>query len=431
MTRTPWGDSERLRTRKARPGPGSAKADVERSQRARLSGALVAAVEQHGYEGMRVADVLALSGVSRTTFYEYFANKEECFLAVLDEIQEGALEQLRATVKEAEGTWDQRLYAMLERLAALILDQPAAARLCFVEVFAAGPQATERHTLALAKLQRLIVRQLGESPDRKQLPPVVVRGLIGGMRKVIATRLRRHDERRLAEDLPQLWAWALAYTSPAAPLRRGRLHGPPHSPARFEVNDRLDRVLASIARVTEREGYANFTVSDVVAEASTSRSVFYAHFSNKKEAFLAAYEAGLDQTFEAVLGQYRDAPDWATGVHAGLNALLSYLAVERGWAKLGLVEIFSAGSDALERVDEAIQTFEVLLGPGYNSAPNAAPIYAEAIGGAVYALVQDEVRTRGPDRLPELLPFVSFIGLAPFIGTDAAQSVASRAVALN
>ncbi|HEY6781430.1 MAG TPA: TetR/AcrR family transcriptional regulator [Thermoleophilaceae bacterium] len=387
-------------------------------------------MEEHGYEAMRVADVLKLSGVSRTTFYEYFANKEECFLSVLDEIQEGALEQLRATIKQTAGSWEDRLHAMFERLVAIVVDQPAAAHMCFVEVFAAGPEAAERHTQALTKLQRLVAKQLGESPDRSDLPPAVVRGLIGGARKVIASRLLRHEEQQLREDLPQLWAWALAYTSPPTPLKRRRLSGPAESPVRFEVNDRLDRVLASIATVAEREGYAKLTVSDIVAEAATSRSVFYEHFSNKKEAFLAAYEAGLDQTFEAVLEQYRDAPDWESGVHAGLNALLSYLAVEHGWATLGLVEIFSAGSDALERVDGAIQAFEVLLGPGYNSSPDASPIYAEAIGGAVYALVQDEVRTRGPEKLPELLPFVSFLGLAPFIGTDKAQSVANRRVAL-
>src|SRR3954447_24211790 len=58
--------------------------DVLASQRGRLLDAMAEAVAQHGYGATTVAHVVALAGVSRKTFYEHFADKEDCFLALYD-----------------------------------------------------------------------------------------------------------------------------------------------------------------------------------------------------------------------------------------------------------------------------------------------------------------------------------------------------------
>ena len=44
VTRTPWGDSNELRDRRLRPGPGIPREDVLANQRERMFGAMVAAV---------------------------------------------------------------------------------------------------------------------------------------------------------------------------------------------------------------------------------------------------------------------------------------------------------------------------------------------------------------------------------------------------
>jgi AcrR family transcriptional regulator len=56
------------------------------SQRERLISGMVAAAARHGYAKASVARVIAQAGVSRATFYEQFADREECFLAAYRDV---------------------------------------------------------------------------------------------------------------------------------------------------------------------------------------------------------------------------------------------------------------------------------------------------------------------------------------------------------
>src|SRR5690348_16780207 len=88
MVRTPWGDAASLRERQMRPGRGTPRAEADRNQRERLFAAMVAAVDEKGYDAATVADVVELSAVSRSAFYRHFEDKEACFLAAVEAIVE-------------------------------------------------------------------------------------------------------------------------------------------------------------------------------------------------------------------------------------------------------------------------------------------------------------------------------------------------------
>src|ERR1700755_2665292 len=94
MTRTPWGDAAELRERKLRPGRGTPRREAERNQRERLFAAMVATVAEKGYEATTVADLVELSGVSRSAFYRHFDDKQACFLAAIEAMVEPALATL-------------------------------------------------------------------------------------------------------------------------------------------------------------------------------------------------------------------------------------------------------------------------------------------------------------------------------------------------
>ena len=66
-TMTPWGPADRLRERRLRPGPSHSREDRTRNQRERMMAAMVAAAAERGYAGTRVADVLEIAGVSRSS----------------------------------------------------------------------------------------------------------------------------------------------------------------------------------------------------------------------------------------------------------------------------------------------------------------------------------------------------------------------------
>src|SRR6201994_4696083 len=120
MVRTPWGDAARLRDRKMRPGRGTPREEAERNQRERLFAAMVATVADKGYEATTVADLVELSGVSRSAFYKHFEDKQACFLAAIEAMVGPALQTL-ATNPDTGMKGARKAFASFIEL---IVDQP-------------------------------------------------------------------------------------------------------------------------------------------------------------------------------------------------------------------------------------------------------------------------------------------------------------------
>jgi hypothetical protein len=69
---------------------------------------------------------------------------------------------------------------------------------------------------------------------------------------------------------------------------------------------------------------------------------------------------------------------------------------------------------------------EELLSPGYELRAETPPIAAEAIGGAIYALIHQQVKRKGPESMPELAAIATYITLAPFVGAQEAYERATE-----
>jgi AcrR family transcriptional regulator len=141
---------------------GLSRADVTRSQRQRMLRAMAEAVSELGYANTPVAEVLLRAGVSRETFYEQFANKEECFVAAYDASATVLLEAIGTAVASeprARGTHDPLDRALAHYLSALA-DEPAFARTFLVEVYAAGPAALARRVEVQRRFVDALAAQL-------------------------------------------------------------------------------------------------------------------------------------------------------------------------------------------------------------------------------------------------------------------------------
>jgi AcrR family transcriptional regulator len=118
--------------------------EVFASQRGRMLEAMALAVGDKGYTGIAVADVVAGAGVSRETFYQHFADKEECFLAAyemaVDTMRQAMADALAGRPSDPLARFDRALRAYLD----LLSSEGAVARVFLVDVYAAGPRALER-----------------------------------------------------------------------------------------------------------------------------------------------------------------------------------------------------------------------------------------------------------------------------------------------
>ena len=385
---------------------------------------MVATVAEKGYEATTVADLVQLSGVSRSAFYRHFDDKEACFLAAYEAMVDPTLQRLGADESAPAGV--DRARRAFESLMELIVSQPAASKMCFVEIYAAGPKGAALVDKSMDAATALATQLLAQVPEREGLPPELVRSIVGGIQKVIHKRLYRGQEDELPALVPQLWEWIFCYPVPPGPLRATRRRNVKALP--FEDRQALanppERILRALAAVVADKGYPDTTVAEVVERAGTSQRTFYEHFKNKEDAIVAALDSGSAHMLASALPAFRRAPDWKHAVHDTIEAMFAFGAEEPEYARMGGVEMYAAGKRALDQREIVTEGMEGLLAPGYELKPDTPAIAAEAVGGALYSLLYDHVNTKGPETLPDLVPTLVYVTLGPFLDGKDAYEVA-------
>jgi AcrR family transcriptional regulator len=192
---------------------------VARSQRERLLEATMRIVAAKGFGATTVADLTREAGISRTTFYQLFDDKEACFLAAYDDTVDQLVRRISAAY-EAEERWPDRARAGLATLLETLAADPAQARLALVDVAAAGPAAQRRFRAAIQRLTPFFDDGRDFAPGGRGLPANVSRMAAGAVVGLIADELiaGRSDELPgLLSDL--LFATLVPYLGPDAAAR--------------------------------------------------------------------------------------------------------------------------------------------------------------------------------------------------------------------
>jgi AcrR family transcriptional regulator len=208
-------------------------------------------------------------------------------------------------------------------------------------------------------------------------------------------------------------------------LPRGR-HGLPRE---FVAQNQRGRLLASLAECLEERGYDGTTVSMIGKRAGVSKSDFYKQFESKDACFVAAYDDAVERIRERVQAACAEAEDWATGVLAGLAALLELLAAEPAQAGLVLVEGLRAGRGVYDRYQEALQSFVPPLREGAPAPAGGDPppeATDEAVVGGIASLLARRVLAGDTERLAGLLPEVAEFALTPYLGATEARRIISE-----
>jgi len=139
--------------------------EVVGSQRERMLRAMAEAMAERGYVATPVAEIIRRAGVSRETFYQQFASKQDCFLAGLEQALDG-LRGAMGTALAGEGEPVERF----DRLIGIYLDalasDPATARLFLIEIYAAGPDVARRRAELQQQFLDGLVAVFGVSTER-------------------------------------------------------------------------------------------------------------------------------------------------------------------------------------------------------------------------------------------------------------------------
>jgi AcrR family transcriptional regulator len=192
---------------------GLERSVVLMSQRARLLDGIVRAVAEKGYAATTVQDVTSRAGVSRTTFYEQFSDKQACFLAAYESGAHAHHEHVTAAIRRVDG-WRDQLRAGTVAYVEVLAAQPAYARTLLLEVHAAGPRAqeltVEAHRRYADVLAGCHAAARAADDDIPSVPDEVFRGAVGAINAVVAAQVRAGASDRLHELVPSLLYMELA-----------------------------------------------------------------------------------------------------------------------------------------------------------------------------------------------------------------------------
>jgi AcrR family transcriptional regulator len=432
--------------------PSTSKRGSKHTQRERLLAGMVATANRHGYAGANVSSVIAAAGVSRPTFYEYFRDRDDCFLEALKDAQQQLLDRVARAVSSAppQGA----LTASVEAVVGFASAAPAQALFLMSEAMAGGHDALEARDRAIAQLTDTIETAHQAAGSHEQVPDVNPRVAIGGTYRLLASRLRRGelDLSRAQEDLTQ---WIECYQQPGeltrwrtlkplAPEAGTELLGrplsapgapPPGRPIRSAEEvaaNRRQRIMYAAAELAERKGCNATTIADITRLAGVDGQAFYAAFADKQDAFMAAHELGVQQVMHAVATAFFTGVRWPERVWAAGCALTGFLQSNPLVAHVGFVEAHAVGPGAVQRVEDSHLTFTIFLQEGYQQPPRRMPpsrLALEAIITAIFETVYLEARKPGESQLPGMRGHIAFMALAPFLGADAANEFVDERLA--
>ncbi len=216
-------DNGRLQRRSIAPiyrrlprGPHSLGAnEVARHQRLRMHGAMVEAVSTSGYAGTSVKQVIGLAGVSRRSFYEQFANKQECFLATFDLVAARGVQRIAEAYRSSGGELEDRIRASVAVVAEEIEVNTKGAGLVLVHAPTAGAPGQARLRGMTGMLEQLLTSSFAASRETAKLPSPIVRGIVGGAQEAVSLRLRTGRPQEIAAIREELVRWTLLFQTPA------------------------------------------------------------------------------------------------------------------------------------------------------------------------------------------------------------------------
>ncbi len=240
-------------------------------QRSRLLAGAVATIDELGYPRATIGRITARARLSRRTFYQMFANRDECFAAVLEELVATVAGELSAVGLEGL-PWRERVRMGLFVILSFLDREPVLARVCVVQALRAGPLVLERREAVLARLAAAVDEGRSEGARGDGLTPLTAEGVVGAAFAILYSRLSRRDGEPLTGLLGELVAMivlpylgpavarrersrpapATPVVSPTAPIAASRSARDPLADVNLRLTHRTARVLEGIAELSGR-----------------------------------------------------------------------------------------------------------------------------------------------------------------------------------
>jgi AcrR family transcriptional regulator/DNA-binding MarR family transcriptional regulator len=237
-------------------------------QRSRLFAGAIGAIEEFGYGQATVAQITARARVSRRTFYELFENREQCVVALVEEVV-GRIESEVAAANLGDLPWRERVRRGLCTILSFFDREPALARVCVVQASHGGPAVLTRREEVLARMAAVIDEGRGESSRAADCATLTAEGLIGAACAIVHARLLRDDHEPLIGLLGELMSMiVLPYLGAAAARREQALPSLPVDSSESRASTRPQSDRDPLQDIPMRLTYRTALVLERIAQQS-------------------------------------------------------------------------------------------------------------------------------------------------------------------
>ncbi|MDB5752576.1 MAG: transcriptional regulator, TetR family-like protein [Ramlibacter sp.] len=178
--------------------------EVVHEHRGRVLQGMALAVAARGYAETTIADIVREAGVSRRTFYEQFAGKAECLVALYEAASHNALKVLRDAIDPGHD-WQQQVERALAAYLACMAANPVLMRTLFIEILGLGPAGLAARRRVNQEIADYMLGVVNRGPAERVTPQLAM-AVVGGIHELV---LQAIEDGRVTE-LAQLTATATA-----------------------------------------------------------------------------------------------------------------------------------------------------------------------------------------------------------------------------
>ncbi len=207
-------ESDRIPTRPAVPrGRHAPPLEVRLAQqRERLFEAAAHVFVANGYADASAESISRAAGMSKATFYEHFANKEECILALFDAASQVLLTRILGAVAEAGEDPVARMREGMRAFLVVIDEFPDQAQTLLVEIIGAGPEAMRRRDEIVARYAQVLYEENVAHAEEGVMPrfadPLDAFAIVGSIAELVSRQLRLGEPRHSADLQPVIERFA-------------------------------------------------------------------------------------------------------------------------------------------------------------------------------------------------------------------------------
>ncbi|MDQ6842042.1 MAG: TetR/AcrR family transcriptional regulator [Actinomycetota bacterium] len=175
-------------------------------QRGRLLQAAAEEFARLGYAQASSESISRRAGMSKATFYEHFANKEGCMIALFDTAADVVVQAMVKAAERAGSDPKERLKQAIRAFLTTLSEHPEFAQTLLVEIFGAGPNAARRRDESMQQYAELLDAENAAAAERGLIErfrsPHDPIAIVGAINELVSRQVRLGEPKDVLELAP-------------------------------------------------------------------------------------------------------------------------------------------------------------------------------------------------------------------------------------